>query len=320
MYLLGIEAFLAVVRTQSLTRAADELHLAQSSVSHRLKILEEDIGSRLIERSKGVQGIRLTPTGEDFVQIAERWTSLWRDTQILKSQGSNLTLSVGTVDSLNTFYFPSLYLAICQHQPPLRLAIRAQHSVELYEEIDRRHIDLAFVLREMAVPNVMVMPCFAEPMVILSLATPANSGAETLHPTELDSNHELYIPWGPVFQAWHDEWWDPLCPSRIRLDSASLLFCLLRDPCQWALVPMWVANVALKRGVYAIRKLSPAPPDLMCYRITHKYPKANTIRSIAVFDHYFALLQQNQLDSNILGGYLSLGDSCAGGTDNKKIV
>ncbi len=300
MYLLGIEAFLAVVRAQSITRAADELHLAQSSVSHRLKILEQEVGGRLIERSKGVHGIHLTPTGEEFVQLAERWVSLWRDTQILKTQGSSIALSIGTVDSLNTFFFPPLYLAVSQHQPPLRLAIRAQHSVELYEEIDRGHIDLAFVLREQNSPSVTVTPCFAEPMVVMSVKPATGPGPEAVSPTELDSNHELYIPWGPVFQAWHDQWWDPLCLSRIRLDSANLLFHLLRSPSQWAIVPMWVAKVALKQHCYYIRRLTPAPPDLVCYKIFHKYPKASTLRGITIFDHYFALLQQGKLPANSL--------------------
>ncbi|MDR3588738.1 MAG: LysR family transcriptional regulator [Negativicutes bacterium] len=300
MYLLGIEAFLAVVRTQSITRAADELHLAQSSVSHRLKMLEQEIGSRLIERSKGVHGICLTPTGEEFVQLAERWVSLWRDTQILKTQGSSIALSIGTVDSLNTFFFPPLYLAVSQHQPPLRLAIRAQHSVELYEEIDRRHIDLAFVLREQNSPSITVTPCFSEPMVVISLKTSIASSAEALNPAQLDSNHELYIPWGPIFQVWHDQWWDPLCPSRIRLDSANLLFHLLRSPHQWSIVPMWVANAALKQNCYAIRRLSPSPPDLICYKIIHKYPKASTLRGITIFDQYFDLLRQSKLPANSL--------------------
>ena len=303
MYLLGIEAFLAVIRTQSITRAAEELHLAQSSVSHRLKILEQEVGARLIERSKGVQGIYLTPTGEEFVQLAERWTSLWRDTQILKSQGSSIALSVGTVDSLNSFFFPPLYLAVSQHEPPLRLSIRAQHSVELYEEIDRRHIDLAFVLRELSNPSITVTPCFSEPMVVISVKASTDFKEAVVSPAELDANHELYIPWGPVFQAWHDEWWDPLCPSRIRLDSANLLFHLLRSPCQWAIVPMWVANVALKRNCYSLRQLSPSPPELICYKIVHKYPKASTLRGITIFDQYFDLLRQNKLADNSLDSW-----------------
>jgi DNA-binding transcriptional LysR family regulator len=290
VYFLGIEAFLAVVRTQCVTKAAEELHLAQSSVSHRLKMLEQQVGATLIERGKGLREIRLTPTGEEFVQLAERWNSLWRETQMLQAQGPKLTLSLGTVDSLTTFFFPPLFREISLHQPAIRLTIRSQHSAELYEEVDRRQVDVAFVLREKTLPSVNVEQCFTGAMVVMRLANQA-SGAATIDMAELDPAHELYIPWGARFEAWHDKWWDSQHPSRIRLDSSNLIFHLLRDPRQWAIVPMWVANSALERGYYSVHRLSPAPPDLVCYRLTHKYPKPAATQSIAVFDHYFELFR-----------------------------
>ncbi|MDR3564299.1 MAG: LysR family transcriptional regulator [Negativicutes bacterium] len=287
MYLLGVEAFLAVIRTQSITRAAKELHIAQSSVSHRLKVLEQEVGAKLIERNQGVQGISLTPMGEEFTHLAERWFTLSRETQILQSRGPHLTLSLGTVDSLNTFFFPELYCAISQHQPALRLTVRTQHSKELYQEVENRQVDVAFVLREICMPNILVEEYFSEPMVILSLKTSSDSQSEVVQSTELDPHYELFVPWGgPHFQSWHDKLWNPLCPAQINLDSANLIFHVLRDPRQWVIVPLWVAKAALKRNCYSIRTLSPTPPNLVCYRITHKYPKASTLQSIAILDHY----------------------------------
>ena len=50
MYALGIEAFLAVVRTQNVSRAAEQLNLSQSALSKRLRVLEQEFGANLIER------------------------------------------------------------------------------------------------------------------------------------------------------------------------------------------------------------------------------------------------------------------------------
>lgn len=299
MYLLGVEAFLAVIRTQSITRAAKELHLAQSSVSHRLKVLEQEMGAKLIERNQGVQGICLTPMGEEFIHLAESWTALSRETRILQSMGPSLFLSLGTVDSLNTFFFPPLYRALSQHDPTPQLSIRMQHSTELYKEVDCRQVDVAFVLKEVFLPSLVVEECFSEPMVILRLKSPSASGPTVLHIADLDPHYELFVPWGPQFQSWHDKLWDPLCPSRIRIDSSNLIFHLLRDPRQWTIVPMWVANEALKRKVYYIQKLSPAPPNLVCYKITHKYPKASTRQSLNLLDHYLDLLKNKKLDTTL---------------------
>lgn len=295
MYSLGVEAFLSVVRTQSISRAAEELYTAQSTVSHRLKKLEQILGATLVERGKGKKEIYLTSTGEEFVKLAERWDSLLRETQILKVQGPRLALSVGAVDSLNTCFFPPLYRLISRQQPQMMLQIRTQHSEELLEEVDKGLVDVAFVLRDRCLPGVHIEKAFAKPMVVLRLATPENSEANLLHPSELDPNQELYIFWGPQYQEWHDKWWDPFCPSRIRLDSFHLISSLLQDPQQWAIVPTWVASRALQQGNFTVHRLSPAPPDAICYKLTRKHPKSCTMQSLTHFNHYFDLLRQTDL-------------------------
>ncbi len=58
----GLVAFDAVLRHGSVTRAAAELGLTQSAVSHRLRALEEYFGTPLLERLN--PGLRPTPAGE----------------------------------------------------------------------------------------------------------------------------------------------------------------------------------------------------------------------------------------------------------------
>lgn len=62
-------AFVAVVRCQSFTKAAQQLHLTQSAISHSMRALETDLGCRLLER-RG-RRLELTETGAHFLQRAE---------------------------------------------------------------------------------------------------------------------------------------------------------------------------------------------------------------------------------------------------------
>lgn len=287
MYTLGIETFLAVVQSQSLSKAAGELNLAQTTVSQRLKVLEQELGITLIERGKGVKQIRLTLAGEEFHKLAEQWSSIWREAKILQAQGPKLSLVVGSVDSLNTFVLPKIYRSLNKHYPPIKLEIRTSHSIDLYGEVEKRHINVAFVLRELIHPNVQVTKCFTMPMVVLRPAASDKQESTTVPPSELDPNHELFMPWGQGYQTWHEHWWDPLSPSRIKLDSTHLLLNLLQDTMQWAIVPLWVAEAALKRGNYFIYRLTDPPPNFICYKITHKNPTSLTQRSLDIFDQYF---------------------------------
>ncbi|MFQ9649995.1 MAG: LysR family transcriptional regulator [Enterocloster sp.] len=83
MDLSEIETFLTIVNTKSITKTADILFLSQPTVSHRLKSLEKELGFPLIVRKKGFKDVELTSKGSEFVSIAERYISLWKETQVL---------------------------------------------------------------------------------------------------------------------------------------------------------------------------------------------------------------------------------------------
>ncbi|MDR3565264.1 MAG: LysR family transcriptional regulator [Negativicutes bacterium] len=287
MFTAGIETFLAVVRSQSISKAAKELNLAQTSVSQRLKIIEREFGMTLIERGKGIRQIRLTPAGEEFFKLAEQWSHIERQARILQKQGPTRSLLLGSVDSLNTFLLPTVYRSLTNHDRPIRLSIRTSHSVDLYTEVERRQVDVALVLRELIYPNVHVTKCFSSPMVVLRLATSAQPKSPTVHPSELDVNYGLFMPWGPGFDSWHEYWWDPYSPSCVRLDSITLLLSLIQDYKQWTIIPLWIAIEALKRGNYFIYHLTDPPPDYSCYKLTHKQPTSHALQCLDIFNRYF---------------------------------
>lgn len=289
MYNLGIQAFLAVVRTQNMSRASEQLNLAQSTVSKRLTVLEQELGTILIERGKGKKSLRLTHAGEAFIELAERWQALLLETQFLPTASPNLALSIGTLDSMNYAVFPSLYQALSCHQPKINLKVVTSHSPELYDLLDRRQIDVAFTLLQREHPNIIVEKYHTEPMVGLRLATPSHSHSNLIHPHELDSNDELFVYWGPNYQIWHDQWWDPLCLGRISLDTSQLIFSFFSNAKQWTIVPLSVAKMATAEDKFSIFTLSEPPPERICYKITHKYPKASTISSLEVLAHYLNL-------------------------------
>ncbi len=291
MYTLGIETFLAVVRAQSLSGAAEALHLAQTTVSQRLKVLEQELDLVLVERGKGIKQIRLTPSGEAFFTLAEQWSFIWKQAKLLQAHGPSLSLGVGSVDSINTFVLPSVYRALNNHPNPPLLKIHTSHSADLYEEIERRQVDIAFVLRELVHPNVTVEKCFSSPMVLLRLASPTSQRKSPVHPEELNPKHELFMPWGGHdYISWHEYWWNPFNPSRTKLDSSNLLVSLLQDPEQWAIVPKIVAAAVSQRGNYSIDYLTNPPPNYTCFKLTHKNPTRLTQNSLEIFNQYFQAL------------------------------
>lgn len=68
MELRQIRYFITVAETKSLSRAIEKLHIAQPALSQNIKNLEEELGSKLFNRSH--QGMELTGTGQLFLNHA----------------------------------------------------------------------------------------------------------------------------------------------------------------------------------------------------------------------------------------------------------
>ena len=69
MYLRQLECFLAVARHLHFGRAAEELHLAQPTVSESIRRLERELGGALFDRTS--RRVTLTPLGELFIADAQ---------------------------------------------------------------------------------------------------------------------------------------------------------------------------------------------------------------------------------------------------------
>src|SRR3954449_4989066 len=71
-----IERFVDVVESGSLTRTSRRLNISQPALSKSLRLLEEQLGTKLLER--GPRGVRVTKSGGIFCQRARTITAEFR--------------------------------------------------------------------------------------------------------------------------------------------------------------------------------------------------------------------------------------------------
>ncbi len=283
MYDRGIEAFLAVASCHSISGAAESLHITQSAVSHRLRELESQVEMILVDRQKGLRRSELTLAGQNFFPIAERWSDLWRETQQAKASLSALFLEIGCVDSVNTYLMPRLYLALTDNHPPVHLKIFSMRSVDLYEKIERRELDVAFVGTDKHHPQVRIAPFYREPMQFIRHRRKGTS-SRSVRAADLDPAFELFFPWSPPHQIWHDQVWSPSRTARIEPDTVSLLQALLEDPRHWAIAPKSVMEHFRRDKRFVVQELDPPPPERMTWMITHRHPRVGARQGIEVLE------------------------------------
>src|SRR3954452_1268563 len=63
----GLKAFEAAARSESFTRAAEELNVTQGAVSHQVKALEDTLGLKLFRRER--QRLVITEAGRDYLAV-----------------------------------------------------------------------------------------------------------------------------------------------------------------------------------------------------------------------------------------------------------
>lgn len=287
MIFQNIDTFLKVAQCKSISAAAKELHCAQTTVSQRIKNLEEEFGYQLLERGKGKKEIYLTPMGEEYYKLAEEGNRILHEAKLIQARGEKLSITIGAVDSINNFLLPDVMQNLNNNQLNLQLSVHTLHSIHLYSEVEKRQLDIAFSLQNRVHPNVQVEKYFEAEMVVLISINNENFKSEKIHPKDLDSNYELFMPFGLEYQAWHAYWWDPLATSRVRMDCTPLLISLLQNPSQWAIVPKHIAEKASETENYKFYNLVEPPPPYRVFKLTHKKATTLTKKSIELFDKYF---------------------------------
>src|ERR1051325_7386438 len=102
MELRHLRYFVSVAEALSFTKAAARLHTAQPSLSRQIRDLEEELGVRLLNRTK--QHVTLTDEGRSFLGDAKRLLALAAETV-----ESVRRLHTGEVRALNIGYVSNLF-------------------------------------------------------------------------------------------------------------------------------------------------------------------------------------------------------------------
>ncbi|WP_313124963.1 LysR family transcriptional regulator [Pseudescherichia sp.] len=119
-----IVAFITVARARSFTRAAAELGVSQSALSHTIRNLEERLGLRLLIRT--TRSVSPTEAGERLLErVSPRFAAIADELASLRELGSKIAGSVRITASdfaFNTFIWPRLSDALLKY-PEVKLEV-----------------------------------------------------------------------------------------------------------------------------------------------------------------------------------------------------
>jgi DNA-binding transcriptional LysR family regulator len=144
-----LRTFVAVVDTGGFTRAAERIHLTQSTVSQQVKKLETNIGRSLLLRDKSTGGIQTTEEGEVLLSYARRLLATAEEaTEVMRKPTTPKTVRLGVPEDFAGRKLIDLLSGFSTASPHVRLDTVSGWSVELRRLLDTGEIDLALIKRE----------------------------------------------------------------------------------------------------------------------------------------------------------------------------
>ena len=149
MELRVLQYFMAVAREQSISAAAESLHLSQPTLSTQLKALEEELGKRLLIRgTRGSRRVTLTEEGMILRKRAEEILELVRkaESEVSLSDGAvagEVHIGAGETQSLRLL--AKAARALQERCPDVHYNISSGNAAYVTEQLDRGLIDFGLI-------------------------------------------------------------------------------------------------------------------------------------------------------------------------------
>jgi len=158
-----LTALVTVAEVGSVTKAARLLHLVQPAVTRQIRLLEEEMGVPLFERTR--QGMVATPEGQVLVERSRRaLLELERARAEIRPEphGVKGIVTIGVLESVIDLLVEPLLSAVTQRYPALDLRIVTAYSGHLQQWLDAGDVDLSLLYNLADTPSLAVVPLLEE--------------------------------------------------------------------------------------------------------------------------------------------------------------
>jgi len=212
MELRHLRYFVAVAELLSFTKAAQKLHLAQPSLTRQIHNLEQEIGVRLLNRSKS--HVALTVEGRSFLMDARRLLALASESVAAVqrlSRGETGQLNLGYSSNFNFELLPKTLSAFRENFPHIALNLFNMNPAEQLHALETRKIDLGFVgFRPSIMTKDLQWECLARHKTIVAI--PQNHLlAKKLSITVTDLKTMFFVGMSELTHPGFREWLCEVC-------------------------------------------------------------------------------------------------------------
>lgn len=146
MNLKQLEVFLAVVDNGSFSKAANAVHVTQSTVSQHIASLEEQLGAKLLDRT--AKGILPTEGGKVLLKHARKIVAETREIPVAMKRHMGLEDAVLTIGASNipgNYMIPEAMPSFLIRHPGVAISVVQGDSRETVERVKQERVEIGIV-------------------------------------------------------------------------------------------------------------------------------------------------------------------------------
>ncbi|WP_378954264.1 LysR family transcriptional regulator [Pelosinus sp. sgz500959] len=168
MDLDDITVFREVALHGSMTKAAETLGYAQSSVTARIRKLETNLNVSLFYRN--AKGVQLTPAGKIFLEQGVKITQLLDELyfRLHPDESAGGLLRIGSMETTAAIHLPVLLKKYHSLYDKVELSLQTGTTEYLINQVLNYNLDFAFVAAPINHPDIIEIAAFREEMVLVA--------------------------------------------------------------------------------------------------------------------------------------------------------
>lgn len=163
-----LASFLEVAKLQSFSRAAEKIYRTQPAISAQVRLLEQDCGEKLFDRSG--KKVLLTPAGEILRRYAEKILGMQKEAlQAIAelNQTPRGKLYIGANEATCLYVLPKTFAHFKQLYPLVQISIYRNFSHKIIQKVQEGAVDMGIVTLPQSATNMEVIPVFKDEVQVV---------------------------------------------------------------------------------------------------------------------------------------------------------
>ena len=195
MELRHLRYFIALSGSLNFTRAAERVHVTQSTLSHQIRQLEDELGQRLFDRLG--KRVLLTEAGEAFLAYAGRaLQEIDLGVGELKTRSVSMSgvARIGTTHTFNLELIPDCVARFLGRHPTVKVVVEELHADAIAARLLADELDLGIAYKPASQSELRFEPLFNEQLVLVVGADHPLSGRKRIRMIELHHERLILLP------------------------------------------------------------------------------------------------------------------------------